>query len=156
MGINHIECDAADFASLPTNVPTHTKAFINNTDDVFRFNGTSWVLYIANDKTETLTNKTISGASNTLSAIPVNSISTFAVSAPTTNQIMQYNGTNWINATSAGGGGGGGLHAGGSITKSGDGTTTTVTIAHGLATPPDVYFAFPLNEASAWQYQLFS
>ena len=43
---------------------------------------------------------------------------------------------------------GGGLSAGGSINKSGDGTTTTVTIAHGLSTPPDVYFAFPLNDAS--------
>ena len=59
-----IECDAADVASLPTNVPTHTKAFVNNTDDVMRFNGTSWVLYIANDKTETLTNKTIVGPTN--------------------------------------------------------------------------------------------
>ena len=48
--------------------------------------------------TQTLTNKTISGASNTLSNIPVNSISTFAVSAPTTNQILQYNGTSWVNA----------------------------------------------------------
>lgn len=132
----------------PTNVPVNTKAIENNTDDVYRFNGTSWVLYIANDKTEILTNKTLSGAANTFSNIPVNSISTFAVSAPVTNQILQYNGTNWVNATSAGGAGTGGFHAGGSVTKSGDGATNTVTIAHGLVTPPDVYFAFPLNEAA--------
>ena len=139
-------CLSAD--TKPTLVPTDTKAIETNTDDVYRFNGTSWVLFSANDKTETLTNKTISGAANTVSNIPVNSISTFAVSAPTTNQIMQYNGTNWVNATSAGGGSGGGFSAGGSINKSGDGSTTTITIAHGLATPPDVYFAFPLNEAA--------
>ena len=54
----------------PTLVPTDTKAIETNTDDVYRFNGTSWVLFVANDKTETLTNKTISGASNTFSAIP--------------------------------------------------------------------------------------
>ena len=50
----------------PTNVPAETRAIETNTDDVYRFNGTSWVLYSANDKTETLTNKTISGANNIL------------------------------------------------------------------------------------------
>ena len=79
-------CLSAD--TKPTLVPADTKAIETNTDDVYRFNGTSWVLFSANDKTETLTNKTISGASNTVSNIPVNSISTFAVSAPITNQIM--------------------------------------------------------------------
>ena len=132
----------------PTLVPADTKAIETNTDDVYRFNGTSWVLFSANDKTETLTNKTISGASNTLSAIPPNSVSSFAIASPITNQIIQYNGTNWVNATSSGGGSGGGFSAGGSITKSGDAVTDTITIAHGLATPPDVYFAFPLNEAA--------
>ena len=96
----------------------------------------------------TLTNKVISGATNTLSNIPVNSLSDFAISSPITDQIIKFNGTNWINAISTGGGSGGGLSAGGSINKSGDGTTTAITIAHGLATPPDVYFAFPLNEAA--------
>ena len=43
----------------PTLVPAETKAIETNTDDVYRFNGTSWVLFAANDKTETLTNKTI-------------------------------------------------------------------------------------------------
>ena len=132
----------------PTLVPADTKAIETNTDDVYRFNGTSWVLFSANDKTETLTNKTISGASNTLSAIPVNSLSSFAIASPITNQILQYNGTNWVNVTSSGGGSGGGFSAGGSITKSGDAVTSTFTIAHGLATAPDVYFAFPLNEAA--------
>lgn len=98
--------------------------------------------------TQTLTNKTISGASNTLSNIPLNSLSTFAISAPTINQVIQYNGTSWVNATSAGGGGGGGFSAGGSITKSGDGVTSTVTIAHGLSPTPDLYFALALNAAS--------
>ena len=139
-------CLAAD--TKPTLVPTDTKAIETNTDDVYRFNGTSWVLFSANDKTETLTNKSISGATNTLSAIPVNSISSFAIASPTTNQIMQYNGTNWVNATSSGGGSGGGFSAGGAINKSGNAVSDTVTIAHGLATPPDIYFAFPLNEAA--------
>jgi hypothetical protein len=132
----------------PTLVPTDTKAIETNTDDVYRFNGTSWVLFSANDKTETLTNKSISGATNTLSAIPVNSLSNFSIASPLTNQIIQYNGANWVNATSSGGGSGGGFSAGGSITRSGDAVTSTFTIAHGLATPPDVYFAFPLNEAA--------
>ena len=99
-----IYCAAADVASLTTNVPANTKAYVDN-DDVYRFNGTSWVLFAANDKTETLTGKTISGSSNTLTSIPVNSLSNFAVSSPTTNQVLQYNGTNWVNATSAGSGG---------------------------------------------------
>jgi hypothetical protein len=132
----------------PTNAATNAEIWITDTDDIYRYNGTSWVLLVANDKTETLTNKTISGAANTLSNIPVNSISTFAVSAPVTNQIMQYNGTNWINATSSGGGGAGGFSAGGSVTKSGNGVSNTITIAHGLSLAPDIYFAFPLNEAA--------
>ena len=51
--------------------------------------------------TTTLTNKTISGATNTLTNIPVNSLSNFAISSPITDQIIQYNGTNWVNATAA-------------------------------------------------------
>ena len=58
----------------PTLVPTDTKAIETNTDDVYRFNGTSWVLFSANDKTETLTNKTFSGSVNTISNIPVSAI----------------------------------------------------------------------------------
>ena len=50
----------------PTLVPADTKAIETNTDDVYRFNGTSWLLYLANDKTETLTNKTIDTDVNTL------------------------------------------------------------------------------------------
>lgn len=50
----------------PTLVPTDTKAIETNTDDIYRFNGTSWVLYLANDKTETLTNKTIDSDVNTV------------------------------------------------------------------------------------------
>ena len=90
----------------PTLVPTDTKAIETNTDDLYRFNGTSWVLFSANDKIETLTNKTISGASNTFSAIPVNSLSNFAIASPVTNQLIQYNGINWVNATVSGAGGG--------------------------------------------------
>ena len=63
-------CESTD--TKPTNVPTHTKAVENNTDDIYRFNGTTWVLFIANDKTETLTNKTISGSANTVTVDVVN------------------------------------------------------------------------------------
>jgi hypothetical protein len=47
----------------------------------------------------TLTNKTISGASNTLSNIPLSSISTFIVSSPAPDHILKYNGANWVNET---------------------------------------------------------
>ena len=57
----------------PTLVPTDTKAIETNTDDIYRFNGTSWVLYLANDKTETLTNKTIDSDVNTLK-LPLSSV----------------------------------------------------------------------------------
>ena len=36
-------CLSAD--TKPTLVPTDTKAIETNTDDVYRFNGTSWVLF---------------------------------------------------------------------------------------------------------------
>ena len=48
-----------------TLVPANTKALETDTDDTYKFNGTSWVLFDANDKTETLTNKTVSNDSNT-------------------------------------------------------------------------------------------
>ena len=48
-----------------TLVPANTKAVETDTDDTYKFNGTSWVLFDANDKTETLTNKTVSNDSNT-------------------------------------------------------------------------------------------
>ena len=93
--------------------------------------------------TQTLTNKTISGASNTLSNIPVNSLSNFAISSPTTNQVIQYNGTSWVNGTITGGGtgGGGGMATGGTAIGSGNASTTVFTIAHGLSPQPDLYWA---------------
>ena len=50
----------------PVLVPVDTKAIETNTEDIWRFNGTSWVLFSANDKTESLTNKTIDFDLNTI------------------------------------------------------------------------------------------
>ena len=54
----------------------------------------------------------------------------------------------WIEigtGTGGGGGGGGGFAAGGTIAKSGDGTSTIISIAHGLSPTPDLFYALPLN-----------
>jgi hypothetical protein len=100
--------------------------------------------------TQTLTNKTISGASNTLSAIPLNSLANVVISSPTLNQVIQYNGTNWVNATSVGGGtGGGSMAAGGSATGSGNASIAVFNIAHGLSPQPDLYWALPASD-DAW------
>jgi hypothetical protein len=64
-----------------------------------------------------------------------------------TGATYRFNGTAWI-IESGGGGGGGGFSAGGAIFKSGNGTTTVFTIAHGLTSIPDVYFALPTNTAA--------
>ena len=106
--------------------------------------------------TQTLTNKTISGASNTLSNIPVNSLSNFAISSPTTNQLIQYNGTNWVNATVATGGGtgGGSMAAGGSATGSGNASIAIFNIAHGLSPIPDLYWAIPASDDAIGNHKL--
>ena len=58
----------------------------------------------------------------------------------------------WIEIGVGGGGGGtgggGGFAAGGSIAKSGDGTSTVISIAHGLSPTPDLFYALPLNAAA--------
>jgi hypothetical protein len=64
-----------------------------------------------------------------------------------TGATYRFNGSAWI-IESGGGGGGGGFSAGGAIFKSGNGTTTVFTIAHGLTSTPDVYFALPTNTAA--------
>jgi hypothetical protein len=48
---------AAD--TKPTNAATNAEIWVTDTDDIYRYNGTSWVLLRADDKTETLTNKTV-------------------------------------------------------------------------------------------------
>jgi hypothetical protein len=64
-----------------------------------------------------------------------------------TGATYRFNGTAWI-VESGGGGGGGGFSAGGAIFKSGTGSQTVFTIAHGLTSTPDVYFALPTNTAA--------
>jgi parallel beta-helix repeat protein len=64
-----------------------------------------------------------------------------------TGVTYRFNGTAWI-VESGGGGGGGGFSAGGAIFKSGTGSQTVFTIAHGLTSTPDVYFALPTNTAA--------
>jgi hypothetical protein len=60
---------AAD--TKPTTFANNTLYFEQDTGNVFRWNsgGSSWDLFIAASKTETLTNKTIAAASNTISGI---------------------------------------------------------------------------------------
>jgi parallel beta-helix repeat protein len=64
-----------------------------------------------------------------------------------TGVTYRFNGTAWI-VEAGGGGGGGGFSAGGAIFKSGTGSQTVFTIAHGLTSTPDVYFALPTNAAA--------
>lgn len=45
---------------------------------------------------QTLTNKTISSASNTIT-IPINDLSDVTTTAPVANHILRYNGTTWVN-----------------------------------------------------------
>jgi hypothetical protein len=54
---------AAD--TKPTNAATNAEVWVTDTDDIYRYNGTSWVLLVANDKAETLTNKTFETLDNT-------------------------------------------------------------------------------------------
>lgn len=65
-------CLAAD--TKPTTYPTNTLCYVVDTGDIYRWNG-SWVLLNGASKTETLTGKTISGASNTISNIADGSLS---------------------------------------------------------------------------------
>jgi hypothetical protein len=51
-----------------------------------------------------------------------------------------------------GGGGGGGMMAGGVATGTGNGVTTMFTIAHGLGTIPEVFFAEPSNSLSLGEF----
>lgn len=67
----------------PTLIPANTKAIETDTDDTYKFNGTSWVLFsggggagaLTATSTTTLTNKTISNDSNTFPYLgPYNAI----------------------------------------------------------------------------------
>lgn len=58
---------AAD--TKPTTYATNTLFVETDTAKTWTWNGTSWVEYQGNDKTETLTNKTIAGGSNTITGI---------------------------------------------------------------------------------------
>lgn len=63
-GANFLTCLSTDTKPLATLVPLNTRAYETNTDDIYRSDGTSWVALIANDKTETVTNKTFDHISN--------------------------------------------------------------------------------------------
>jgi hypothetical protein len=136
----------------PTATQIAANVIIEETDTHNQYinNGTAWVLYRAASKTEVYSNKSISGASNTLANIPLNSLANVAIASPASGEVIQYNGANWVNAVAAGGGGagGGGFSAGGTITKSGNGTNNIISIAHGLSSTPEIFFALPLNDAA--------
>src|SRR4029434_25452 len=58
---------AAD--TKPTNAATNAEIWVTDADHIYRYNGSAWVLFVANDKTETLTNKTISELTNSVGVV---------------------------------------------------------------------------------------
>jgi hypothetical protein len=74
---------AAD--TKPTTYGTNTLFIETDTAITWTWNGTSWVIYEGASKTETLTNKTISGSSNTLSNIAAASLPATVVYTGQTN-----------------------------------------------------------------------
>ena len=62
-----------------TNVLAGTSFLETDTNDVYHWDGSSWDLVAGNSIAETLTNKTISGSSNTLSNIANGSLSNSAI-----------------------------------------------------------------------------
>lgn len=101
---------------------------------------------IARTTTDTVTNKTLVAASNTITdtsattgdILKHNGTRFVRLGKGTANQVLTTNGTAtdiaWADST--GGGGGGFTEAKGSSTQSGDASTTVFTIAHGLAGTP--------------------
>ena len=72
-------------------------------------------------------NKYIPGVASTVAAL--DDLTDVVISSATPNQVLKYDGTNWVNATAPSG-------AGGSVYVStiGDGSTSTFTLTHGLST----------------------
>jgi hypothetical protein len=72
-------------------------------------------------------NKYIPGVASTVASL--DDLTDVVISSATPNQVLKYDGTNWVNATAPSG-------AGGSVYVStiGDGSTSTFTLTHGLST----------------------
>ncbi len=64
---------AAD--TKPTNVPAGAIYRATDTGDIYHYNGSSWDLIVGASKTETLTNKTLDGSSNTFTNLPDSALS---------------------------------------------------------------------------------
>lgn len=83
---------AAD--TKPTNAATNAELWVTDTDDIYRYNGTSWVLLVANDKTETLTNKTLGAVTMAdPSDIALGSTTGTKIGTATTQKLGFYNKT---------------------------------------------------------------
>jgi hypothetical protein len=80
-------------------------------------------------------------------ATPAAGTRRFYVDSGTGKASIKDSSGNTISLEEVGGGGGsaGGMSAGGTATGSGNGTSTTFTIAHGMGAPPEVFFADPAS-----------
>ena len=132
---------AAD--TKPSGYATNTLAYVVDTGDIFRYNGTSWALL--NDGpsgTATLTNKTINATNNTITDTSTaqgdilisNGTKFVRLARGSTNQVLQSTATSlqWatFNAENTG-----------IATASGNGSTTVFNIAHSIGSTPTVYTA---------------
>lgn len=83
-----------------------------NNGDLLSFNSPNWVnisvLPIVNGGTGATTNSNARanlglGSLATSNSLSLNNLSNVTITTPTTNQVLSYNGTNWVNSTPSGG-----------------------------------------------------
>jgi hypothetical protein len=125
---------AAD--TKPTNAVVNAELWVTDTDDIFRYNGTSWVLLSADDKTETLSGKTISNDSNTFPFL--GAYDAIIYKSGTTYKSKKYDGTLLASSTTLSGVVQAALDVTGLIVWPRCGGTYSLTAAHtGWIVKPD-------------------
>lgn len=126
---------AAD--TKPTTMATNTLCVVVDTGDIYRWNGSSWVLMIGASVTATLTNKTINATNNTITdtstaagdILKSNGTKFARLARGTNNQVLASTSTDiaWTSLNS---------ENAGKATASGNGSTTVFNVAHGLGSTP--------------------